>query len=203
MINVKIVWKNTNKIYEEKTLNNLIDLREDISKQTAYVLKKIRYQIEKTSKVLDFFKRTYYAFFYVEYDDYIELNEVEAGRKRYKNIVKKTNSNMVLSNTLERIEEMLDERLQEYRMSVSIIAPRMTKLRVETIKILFTDVNLKKHECYVNFDKISWVFKIEKVASVNPSLIIREVNKCFRYTTYPTRVYRKKHKVIQDENTSE
>jgi hypothetical protein len=206
MIKVKIIWREPNtRIYSNYELENLVDLRTDIKKQTTYVLRKVRYQVEKTPKILEFFKTTYYAYVYTEFEDYIELNELPVGKKRYKNVVKKTNSNVILLNTLERIEEMIDVSLEKRQepMMVSLIAPKMTKSRIVIIRIIFTDKKMKRHECSVEFDKIKWTFKIQKVESINPQLIIDVVKKSFFRTTYPTRVYRRKHKVIQNENTIE
>lgn len=206
MIKVKIEVRGyENRIHDEYELHSLVALREDIKKQTTYVLRQVRYKVEKTKKVLDFFKSTYYAYFYTEFENYIELNQIPVGKKRYKNVIKKTNSNIILLNTLERIEELIDVSLEKRKepMNVSLITPKMTRARKVSIRLLFTDKKLKRHECNVEFDKVDWTFSIQKIESSKPQLIMDVVKKSFFRTTYPTRTYRKKHKVMQDENTVE
>jgi hypothetical protein len=115
-----------------------------------------------------------------------------------KNNTKKTNSNKILENTLLRIQIYLNKEMRNQRAKATVMMPRLTSERYEKIKIQIDD-QVNSHFFEIQFDKILWEFKITSVKTTRPAFI-RIISKAIRYTTTPTKVYREKHKVIQNEN---
>jgi len=185
-------------IVEEKTIPTLYDLERYISRVSSSDIRFNDYHIQKSQRVLEFFKRTYYAHFYVEFDDYIGLCKLYHSQKRLKNNKKKTNSNKILENTLLRIQIYLNKEMRKQRAKATVMMPRLTSERYEKIKIQIDD-QVNPHFFEIQFDKILWEFKITSVKTTRPAFI-RIISKAIRYTTTPTKIYREKHKVIQNEN---
>lgn len=135
----------------------------------------------------------YYSHFYTVFETYITLNKTKPGEKRRKYAKKKTNSNLILLNTLERFEYNLNESLELRKMSAVVLTPKFE----ENNKARFTIVmeGKSEHKCEVIFNKTDWTFEIGQVVSNSPKMVIKIVEKLLFETTYPTRYYRKKHKV--------
>jgi hypothetical protein len=190
----------TGKLIEERVLHTLYDLETYISRVSASDIKFNDYHIQKSQRVLEFFKRTYYAHFYVEFYDYIGLCKLYHSQKRLKNNTKKTNSNKILENTLLRIQTYLNKEMRNQRAKATVIMPRLTGERYEKIKIQIDD-QVNSHFFEIEFDKTLWLFKIISVKTTRPNFI-KIISKAIRYTTTPTRVYREKNKVIENENYS-
>lgn len=198
MIKVRVLKKNKNEIVEEKQILTLYDLERYISRVSSTDIRYNDYHIEKTPRTLEFFKRTYFAYFYVEFEDYISLVSLKHAQKRVKNYRKKTNSNKIFENTLLRIQIRLDKTFRKYRMTPTVIMPRLSNERYEKIKINIKDQE-NTHAFEFEFDKVLWTFKTISIKTTKPNLI-KEVSKSIRYTTTPTKIYREKHKVIENEN---
>jgi len=201
MIKVKVVRLRTNELLYWKSYFSLNDLREAISKITFSDLRSTDYQIQKTPRVLEFLKRTYVGRFLTEFDEYVSLTALKNGQKRVKNYRKKTNSNRILENTLLRIQNAFDKKLKKHNITATVIMPNMFNDKNEIIKIDFTEKK-ERHVCIVSFDKVKWTFNIVKIETSKPKLLINIINKVFSYTTTPTRIYREKHKVIENENNA-
>jgi hypothetical protein len=188
----------TGNLVEEKVFYTIYDLERYISRVSSSDIRFNDYHIQKSQRVLEFFKRTYYAHFYVEFDDYIGLCKLYHSQKRLKNNKKKTNSNKILENTLLRLQIHLNKQMRSQRSKATVIMPRLTSERYEKIKIQIDD-QVNSHFFEIQFDKILWEFKMISVKTTRPNFI-RIISKAIRYTTTPTKVYREKHKVIQNEN---
>jgi hypothetical protein len=188
-------------LVEEKTFYTLYDLERYISRVSSSDIRFNDYHIQKSQRVLEFFKRTYYAHFYVEYDNYISLCKLYHSQKRLKNNTKKTNSNKILENTLLRIQVYLNKEMRSQRSKATVIMPRLTGERYEKIKIQIDD-QVNSHFFEIEFDKTLWLFKIIYAKTTRPNFI-KIISKAIRYTTTPTKVYREKHKVVQYEDNAE
>jgi hypothetical protein len=188
-------------LVEEKTFYTLYDLERYISRVSSSDIRFNDYHIQKSQRVLEFFKRTYYSHFYVEYDDYISLCKLYHSQKRLKNNKKKTNSNKILENTLLRIQIYLNKEMRNQRAKATVVMPRLTTERYEKIKIQIDD-QVNSHFFEIQFDKVLWEFKIVMVKTTRPNFI-KIISKAIRYTTTPTKVYREKHKVVQYEDNAE
>ncbi len=200
MIYVKVFKKNTDEIVEEKTIPTLYDLENYISRVTSEDIRYNDYRIIKTDRVLEFFKRTYYSHFYVEFDTYIVLCRLYHSQKRLKNYRKKTNSNKILENTLERIQVSLKKRFRNAPYTPYLIVPKLTKNRYENIKVKLKENNSSfEHNFEFEFDKALWTFKVVSINTKQLKLL-KIITEIFRYTTTPTKIYREKHKVLENEN---
>jgi hypothetical protein len=200
MFYVRVYKKFSEEVVEERTFSTIYDLENYISRVSSIDIKYNDYRIAKTEKVLEFFKKTYYANFYVEFDRYIELCVLNKSQKRLKNNKKKTNSNKILENTLLRIQTGLNKELKKTNLKPIVIMPRLSKERYEKIKIFIREKNYE-HFFLIDFDKIFWEFRVVTIQTTQPKLI-KILTDVFRYTTTPTRIYREKNKVIQNEDNT-
>jgi predicted phosphohydrolase len=202
MIRLQIRKKRSDDIVEERILYSLFELEKFISRISSYDIRGNDYFIEKSQRVMEFFKRTYFAKFYVEYDRYITLCPLRDGQKRVKNYKKKTDSNKIFLNTLSRIQKYLDKSFKKYKMTAIIVMPKISFNREEIVKVVVEEKEpLRRHTCLFAFDKVSWTFKIAKLESSKPGLVLKLIADAINYTTTPTRIYREKHKVLLNENT--
>lgn len=198
MIKVQVLKKWNNEVVEQKDIPTLYDLERYISRITSTDIRYNHYHIEKSQSVLEFFKRTYFARFYVEFDNYISLCALKHAQKRVKNYRKKTNSNKILENTLLRLQVQLNKAMRTQRAKATVIMPKLSNDRYEKIKIQ-VDEQINSHVFVVEFDKILWDFKLSSIKTTKPNLI-RLITQTIRYTTTPTKIYREKHRVIENEN---
>lgn len=198
MIKVQVLKKYPSEVVEEKEIPTLYDLERYISRITSTDIRYNDYHIEKTQKTLEFFKRTYFANFYVEFENHIALCPLKHAQKRVKNYRKKTNSNKIFENTLIRIQLNLNKYFRKYNMKPFVIMPRISNQRYEKLKINVED-KTATHSFEFEFDKILWDFRTTMVKTTKPN-IIRVITQAIRYTTTPTKIYREKHKVIENEN---
>jgi hypothetical protein len=191
MIKLTILRANFEK--SEKLFLTFNAFQKYINRGRSLQFDKYSYRINYTPKIESLMAKNYYAYFYTVFDTYITLNKTKPGEKRRKYAKKKTDSNLILLNTLERFEYNLSKRLELKKMSAVVLTPRFEANNKARFTIIIE--GKQEHKCEVIFDKTKWTFEIGEVVSASPKMIIKIVEKVLFENTYPTRYYRKKHKV--------
>jgi hypothetical protein len=203
MINYKIKKRGMNNFELIKQEEDIEKLKLMISKITSSSLKHTRYVFERTKEMEEFFKKTYIRPFFYIFDDAIELRQIRNGQKRVKNYEKKTNSNKVLMNTIERINKDFEEKLKGYRVEAKFLNVNLTKKENELLKIYVKDTFANfTGEISIYFNKRKWNYEIIEANVSRPKTIIPIINKIIYYRTMPTRNYRSANKVIENENNT-
>lgn len=203
MINYKIKKRFISDFEVSKQEDNFEKLKVMISKITSNSLKHTRYVFERTKELEEFFKKTYIKPFFYIFDDEIELRQIKNGQKRVKNYVKKTNSNKVLSNTIERINKDFEEKLKGYRVEAQFQNIILTKKENELLKIIVKDKMTNFNgEISIYFNKRKWSYEVIEANISRPKIIIPVINKIIYYRTMPTRNYRSINKVKENENNT-
>jgi hypothetical protein len=201
MIAVELIERIKSELFATFTFETIQELDFFIKSRTAENISYVRHVISKSKKLVDFFEKNYNPKFYLIREKTIELLPIKKSEKRGLTQTKRTNKEKVFNKTLVRIKHELDKEFKKENFKSSVFSLYKTSEAVEVFQVVLSDKKTK-HVFNISFNKIAWKFEFLKVETTNPLNTFKRLNKVLKAKTEPTRIYRKAHKVIFNEDNS-